>query len=165
MKYSRFLISFRNSIVWLVLLSSIIPVSIISTGLIGKIHKITREAALKEMDILAENISGNIGHQIDLTISMLRSLASNRDMALATRKNSLGIGHYLSGRAPAYIESIIETFPLVSCIYLTDLDGEITVSAKNDWNRDELPKQLVSGVKSLIESSPETTDKFTSISY
>lgn len=165
MKYSKFLISFRNSIVWLVLLSAIIPVSIISTGLIGKIHKITREAALKEMDILAENISGNIGHQIDLTISMLRGLASNRDMALATRKNSLGIGHYLSGRAPAYIENIIETFPLVSGIYLTDKTGEITVSTKSELKTKELSPEIMAGLKSLIEKSPEDTDSFMSISY
>jgi len=165
MKFTRFLLSFRNTIVWLVLLSAIIPVSIISTGLIGKIHRITREAALKEMDILAESVSGNIGHQFDLSVSMLKGLASNRDIALATRKNSLGIGHYLSGRAPAYLEKIIDAFPLVSRIYLTDINGDITVSTDHLSESFNLNEQIEANIKSLIDSNPKTTDRLVSLSY
>ncbi|WP_051283735.1 ATP-binding protein [Desulforegula conservatrix] len=165
MKFTKFLLSFRNTIVWLVLLSAIIPVSIISTGLIGKIHRITREAALKEMDILAESVSGNIGHQFDLSVSMLKGLASNRDIALATRKNSLGIGHYLSGRAPAYLEKIIDAFPLVSRIYLTDINGDITVSTDQLSDSFKLNEQIETDIKSLIDSNPKSTGRVVSLSY
>jgi len=165
MKVTRVLLSFRNTIVWLVLLSATIPVSIISTGLIGKIHKITREAALKEMDILADSISGNISHQFDISISMLNGLANNRDIALATRKNTLGIGHYLSGRAPVYLEKIVDAFPLVSTIYLTDVNGDITVSTDPKANSIKLNAQIIEGIESLIDSDPQTTGKLLSISY
>lgn len=162
---TRFLLSFRNTILWLVLLSAIVPVSIISAGLIGKIHKITREASLKEMDILAASISANIGHQFDLSVSMLKGLATNRDIALATRKNSLGIGHYLSGRAPAYLEKIKETFPLVSTLYLTDTSGAVTVTTDQANPDKELDPDIADAVQSLVNSAPQTTDKIVSISF
>ena len=121
--------SFRTTLVIIILVSAGLPVFLFSLLYVDKVYTITSDAAFREIELTAKAVSDSLEHETDLVKTRLLSLAANRDMALATRKSTLGVRHYLSEQASDSIKEFIANNPLVSSLYLIDTDLETAIAA------------------------------------
>ena len=113
--------SFRITLVFIILVSAGLPVTLFSSLLVGKIRHIIRESAVRELGLTAKNISDTLNHEMGLIISHLQSLGKNRDIALAVRKLSFGFQYHMRELGPLHLRKFLSEHPLVNSVYLTDM--------------------------------------------
>ncbi|MBF0099756.1 MAG: PAS domain S-box protein [Desulfobacterales bacterium] len=149
---------FRITLILIVFISALFPVIVFSSLLMYKIKTVTYQSVIRELNITALHVSEMLNHELDLIISRLTDLGTNPDIAIATRKNVLGLQYFLSDRATNYINKFIEDFPLVESIYLTDLKLHIHLKSPQTSNS-PLPPLMFNDILSLMSMDRENIKK------
>ena len=109
----------------IILLSAVVPVTILAGILVKEIYTLTSNGAYNELNLLVKSVANDLNHEIDLTTSRILDIGANPDVVLATAESPFGIRTSASYRAVEFMQQFIADTPLVSGIYLLGGDGRV----------------------------------------
>lgn len=131
-----FSLSFRSTLLTLILLVSIVPAILLSIVLVKDIRDLKYASADEALKLKTSQTQSAVEKELALVISRLQSIANINDVILATKNSIFGYK----------VNKIMSTFlaenPLVSSLYLTD---------KEHW-----PVEVVPPAAEIVSISPLT---------
>ena len=157
--------SFRITLLLIILVSASLPAISFSLFLVRKIQTVATEDALKELDLKAKNISDAMSGRSDMLTSRLLTLGTNRDIALATRKNFMGFEHYQEELAADYFCKIISDYPMVSSLWLTDTESHIMLTVPQAVETLCLPDTVMKAVTDMTGDPNKSHTDFRVIEF
>jgi serine phosphatase RsbU (regulator of sigma subunit) len=157
--------SFRSVLVLIIVLSASLPVLLFSSLLVHKIHTVTSAAAVKELALQVQGMAEGLHHETDLLRFRLLTLADNRDIAMATKKTSLGVRHFLSDRAMDYVREFLANIPLVTSMYLLDSDAQVVETAPASVATLPPTPVMATIQEMLTKTFDETTEHYVFVTF
>ncbi len=133
----------------IILLSAVVPVTILAGILVREIYTLTSNGAYNELNLLVKSVANDLDHEIDLTTSRILDIGANPDVVLATAESPFGIRTSASYRAVEFMQQFIADTPLVSGIYLLGGDGRV-IEAVPEPLASVVPAPVKDDIKNLL---------------
>ncbi|MCF6290576.1 MAG: SpoIIE family protein phosphatase [Desulfobacterales bacterium] len=141
--------SFRGTLMLIILLSAVVPVTLLAAILVKEIYTLTSNGAYNELNLLVKSVASDINHKLDLATSRILDIGANPDVVLATAKSPFGIRTSASYRAVEFMQQFIADTPLVSAIYLLGGDGNV-IEAVPESMASIAPAPIKTDIKALL---------------
>lgn len=114
--------SFRTALVIFIVAAAILPLLVVSIPFVFKIYSITREGAIKELRLTADQVVNDVHHELVFVSARFADIGQNKDMVLAANSPFFGF------RAVALADEFVKESPIVESSYLLDANFEVVES-------------------------------------